>query len=379
MQFYKRARRLSAVTAVAAALMLVAACGSDDAAAGGGSGGGGKVDNKGLAEAKALVQQYSTRPTEIPNKTPITAEVPTGQKLAFISCGTSNCTLESDIIKSATDQLGWTLETINTDGTPEKVKAAWQQILRDKPDGVLYSATDRAVFEPELQEASKAGIEVAACCTVDKPDGALDYVIGTPQQSADVGKLIAAWVIADSGGSADSVYIDLSVFKILGSVRDTYEQTMDDLCGDCSYDTLDIPITSLGKDVPDKIVSYVRAHPDVKYVALSTDGLSAGLPAALKAAGLNDVKVIGEGPDETTLADIAGGQRAASIAFPYYEEMYSMVDSMVRLFTGTPLEDSADIAIPNWILTADNLPSSTELFPLVEDVKEQYFALWGVS
>jgi ribose transport system substrate-binding protein len=377
MHFYKRARKVVGVVAALAAVSLAAACGSSDADTPGG--GGGEVDSSGLQEAKDLVQEYSQRPTEIPNKTPIDVDIPTGKTLTFISCGTASCTLESDIIKSATDKLGWNLVTINTDGTPEKVKAAWQQILREKPDGVLYSATDRAVFEPELQEASAAGIEVAACCSTDKTDDALDYIIGSPAQSADVGKLIAAWVIADSEGSASSVYIDLSVFKILGSVRDTYEQTMDDLCGDCSYDTLDIPITALGKDVPDRIVSYLRSHPDVKYVALSTDSIGTGVPAALRAAGLNEVTVIGEGPDETTLQYIANGERAASIAFPYYEEMYSLVDAMVRMFSGVPLEDSADISIPNWILTADNLPSDSEIFPLVEDVQQQYFDLWGVS
>ena len=34
-------------------------------------------------------------------------------------------------------------------------------------------------------------------------------------------------------------------------------------------------------------------------------------------------------------------------------------------------------APPNWILTADNLPSSTEFFPLVPDIVEQFTELWG--
>lgn len=375
MHFNNGMRKVVAVVATTAALSFMAACGSSDDD----GGGSGPVDSAGLQEAKDLVEEYSQRPTEIPNTTPVDAEVPTGKTLAFISCGTASCELESDIIKSATDKLQWDLVTISTDGTPEKVKAAWQQILRDKPDGVLYPATDRAVFEPELQEAAAAGIEVAACCTVDKPDDALDYVIGSAEQSADVGKLLAAWVIADSEGKGNSVYVDLSVFKILSSLLVTYEQTMDDLCSACEYDTLDLPLAALGKDVPDRIVSYLRSHPDVKYVTLSTDSIGTGLPAAIKAAGLDDVTVIGEGPDETTLQYLSTGERAASIAFPYYEEMYSMVDSMVRMFSGVPLEDSANIKLPNWILTGDNLPSDTEIFPLVEDVQEQYFELWGVN
>jgi ABC-type sugar transport system substrate-binding protein len=216
-----------------------------------------------------------------------------------------------------------------------------------------------------------------ACCTTDVPDGALDYVVGTPAQIEQVGKLMAAWVIADSKGEGDSVYVDLSAFKILTTVRDGYNKTMDELCPACGYDSLDIPITALGKDVPDRIVSYLRAHPETKYVVFSTDGISAGVPAALRAAGLNDVKLTGEGPDETTLQSIANGERDGTLMFAYYEDMFSMVDALARLFAGVPLEE--DIELPDWYVTAETMPDSNKIFPVVEDVKEQYFELWGIT
>jgi len=337
-----------------------------------------EVDQAGLTKAKDMVAEYTQRPTEIPNKTPIDKPIPQGKTITFISAGTSTSNLEFDIIKQATDKLGWTLNQIANDGTPEKVKAAWDQILRLKPDGVIYSATDRATFNPELLEAAKAGIKVVACCTTDPADEALTYVVGTPEQSAEVGKLMAAWQVSESEGKAHSVYVDLSAFKILGAVHNDYTQTMADLCPACESDTLDIPVTALGKDVPDRIVSYLRAHPDVKYVALSVDGaLGAGLPAALKAAGLNDISVIGEGPDETTLQYISSGQQKATITFPYYEEMFSLVDALARQFAGVPLETG--VQIPNWIVDANNLPTDSEIFPVVADGAEQYYTLWGVN
>lgn len=365
------------VAAIAAlAFVLLSACGSGSSSDSAGEGSGG-VNEKGLAEATALVKKYSTRPTAIPNVEPITKPIPRGKTVTFLSCGTSTCNLEAEIIKQATDALGWKLTTIANDGTPEKVKAGWAQILREKPDGVLYTATDRAIFNDELIAASKMGIEVAACCTTDPEDSALDYVIGSPEQATVVGNLMAAWVIDDSKGTADSVYIDLSAFKILGTVREGYNKTMDDLCPACKYAQLDLPITSLGKDVPDRIVSYLRAHPKTKYVSFSTDGISAGVPAAIRAAGLKDIKLSGEGPDETTLQSIASGEREGTVTFPYYEEMFSMVDALARLFAGVPLEK--DVKIPVWYVTADTMPDSNKIFPVVADVKEQYFKLWNVT
>lgn len=366
-------RRLVAGLAGLAVVGVLGACGSDSTES------AAAVDDAGLERARDSVAEFSQQPTAIPNDEPIDEPIPEGKDIVFLSCGTSTCNLEADIIEEATDALGWNLTSIPNDGTPEQIKAGWTQILREKPDGVIYTATPVASFQAELDEAAAMGIEVVACCTTDPADGEkLDYVIGTPEQSERPGTLMANYVIDKSDGTAESVFVNLSAFEILQSIKKGYDEAMEENCPACSVEELDIPITSLGKDVPDRIVSYLRSNPDTKYVALSVDGaLGAGLPAALKAAGLNDITVVGEGPDETTLQYISSGQQQATVAFPYYEEMFSLVDALARRFAGVP--DEAEVEVPDWIVTADNLPSDTEIFPVVEDVREQYFALWGVS
>jgi ribose transport system substrate-binding protein len=372
-----RRPRLLTAAVLTVALGALTACG----ASGGGTANGGgtdKVDQSGIEKAQALFDGYLKRPTQIPNATAIGKPVPSGKKITFIACGTASCNLESAIIKKAADKLGWSFSQIASDGTPEKTKAAWQQILREKPDGVIYSATPRAGFEPELQKAKALGIHVTACCTTDPPGNGLDFVIGQPYQSDPVGQAMAAWVITTSKGKADSVYVDISAFPILGTLYEGYSKVMKQMCAACKYDRLDIPVTALGKDVTERIVGYLRAHPGTKYVALSVDAaLGVGLPAALKAAGLNDVKVIGEGPDTTTLQYISSGQQQATVAFPYWEEMYSQVDAMARMFAGVPLEEKT--FVPTWIVTKDNLPTDKEIFPVVADMQQQYYKLWGVS
>jgi len=369
----KRGSRYLVGIATMAAVSVLTACGA------GATGNDADVDPEGLDRARATVEEFSKRPTTIPNDEPITKPIPTGKDIVFLSCGTSTCNLEADIIQEATDELGWNLTSIANDGTPEQVKAGWTQILREKPDGVIYTATPVAAFQAELEEAAAMGIEVAACCTTDPADGEkLDFVIGTPAQSERPGALMANYIIDKSDGKGSAVFVNLSAFEIIQSIKKGFDGAMEENCPACTSEELDIPITALGKDVPDRIVSYLRSHPDTKYVALSVDGaLGAGLPAALKAAGLNDITVIGEGPDETTLQYISSGQQEVTVTFPYYEEMFSMVDALARRFAGVPDEET--IEVPDWIVTADNLPSDTEIFPVVEDVREQYFALWGLN
>ncbi|TWG96341.1 ribose transport system substrate-binding protein [Nocardioides sp. J9] len=370
-----RSRRAASGALAALVLLTAAACGSSTAS----SVSDEDVNQEGLQQARELVAEFSKQPTRIPNATPIGKPVPKGKRVTFLSCGTSTCNLEADIIKQATDALGWEFTAIANDGTPEGIKKGWQQILRDKPDGVLYPATPVSAFKNELDQAAEMGIEVVACCTTDPADGEkLDFVIGTPEQSERPGELMAAYIVDKSDGKGNALFVNVSAFEIIGSIKKGYDKVFDETCEACGNDVIDIPITALGKDVPDRIVSYLRSNPNTKYVALSIDGaLGAGLPAALKAAGLNDVTVIGVGPDETTLQYISGGLQEATITFPYYEEMFSMVDALARKFAG--VEPDPDVEVPDWIVTKDTLPTDKEIFPVVADVSDQYFKLWGVN
>src|SRR5690349_15045059 len=111
----RRGRKALIGAVAATTLFALAACGD-----GGSSSTNRDVDQSGLDAARALVEEFSKQPTEIPNKAPIGAEVPQGKKITFLSCGTSTCNLEADIIKEATDKLGWEFSAIANDGTPEQ-------------------------------------------------------------------------------------------------------------------------------------------------------------------------------------------------------------------------------------------------------------------
>ncbi len=122
-------------------------------------------------------------------------------------------------------------------------------------------------------------------------------------------------------------------------------------------------MTSLGKDAPDRIVSYLRSHPQVNYVVLSvSNALGAGLPAALKAAGLADkVKLVGQSGDTLTFQDMAAGNIESVVPFDYYAVDYLMLDALARHFAGVPVEQAQP---PPWIVTPDNMPARGDRGPV---------------
>ena len=282
---------LAMLMALAALILVAAGCGSDDE----GGGGGGTSGSTDVGAADQLVNDKSTRPTEINQTKPIGKEVPTGKKITFISCGVEACAVQGPILKEGAGILGWSVKEVGTDGSPEKVQGAFEAAIRDGADAVIVNAADKDALAKPLADAKKAGVEFVTCCSLAKQGKDVLFNTATPEQNAPIGEMLAAEVVKDSGGKANALYVNVSAFAILAAVGDTFRAKYKELCPDCKSDTIDIPLTSLGKDAPDRIVSYLRSHPDVNYVVLSESGSTgAGLSGALRAAGLADkVKIVG--------------------------------------------------------------------------------------
>ena len=92
----------------------------------------------------------------------------------------------------------------------------------------------------------------------------------------------------------------------------------------------------------------------MNYVVASTDAITIGLPAAIKAAGLSNVKIVGQGATPTNIQYLHSGQQAADVAFPYYEVMYAMVNAAIQDKAGMPV--AASVAPPKWLLIPANAP-----------------------
>ena len=367
-------RNLVGAVVLGAALVALAGCGDSGSSGGSAAQGGGP----GVAEAQSLAEKATTRPTSIGLEAAIGKEVPAGKKVVFISCGVEACEIQGDIIKQGAADLGWTAEAIGTDGSPEQLQNAFETALRQGADGIILNAVNRDAVAKQIEKAEQQGVAFVTCCSIEaEGDGILRNVAGK-ENSARIGENLAAQIVADSDGKANTLFVNISAFQILQALAGQIETSYKEFCADCAYATLDIPATSLGKDAPDRIVSYLRSHPQVNYVVLSvSNALGAGLPAALKAAGLADkVKLVGQSGDTLTFQDMAAGNIESVVPFDYYAVDYLMLDALARHFAGVPVEPAQP---PTWIVTPDNMPAeATEgLFPVVETYRDEFNQLWG--
>ena len=137
-------------------------------------------------------------------------------------------------------------------------------------------------------------------------------------------------------------------------------------------------MTAIGKDVPDRVVSYLHAHPDINYVAYSLGALNVGVPAALRQAGLaNKVKTIVDVGDAENYQYIASGQTQAATSFSNVESPWVWVDALARKFTGQSIQPDRQAKMPLMLITKDNLISTANEFPMVANYQQQWKQLWG--
>jgi len=370
----QRAARLLAAPALAA--LAISACGSSSSSTTQSAG----SSSSGLSQAKAFAAQYESRPTKIPVTQPVGQAIPTGKKIDFILCGVQSCQdLAKDFTAGAT-ALGWTVNEINTKGTPQTVQAAWEQAVRDHPDAVVASGFPRAVFAQQLAQLQAANIPVVESSVDDTVGGGINLIVSTPQQSIPDGQMMAAWVVADSGGQANTVYFDLPAFNILEPILGNFKTSYAQWCSGCPLDVVNVPVTAIGKDVPERVASYLRAHPNVNEVAFSLGLLNAGVPQALQALGLSSkVHIVVDLLDAVNAQYIAAGQTQAATVYATNEVAWTEADTLARLFTNQSIAPDVNAQLPWWLVTKDNLGSTTANFPLVADYQSQFKALWGVG
>jgi ribose transport system substrate-binding protein len=358
--------------------VAITACGGSSSGSGTSSSANGASTSGALSQADKLAARWSQRPAKIPVTQPIGKPIPTGKRIDFINCGVTACTVLYNNLNQAAKTLGWTVKQINTQGTPESVQAAWKQAVSDRPDAVVASGFPRSVFAQQLKQLQQMKIPVIESSADDVVGGGIDLLLAAPKDLSPEGQILASWIAKDSGAKAHTLYVDLPNYTILKPVHQYFDKYYAQLCPGCKADTLDIPVTAIGKDVPDRVVSYLRAHPDVNYVAYSLGALNVGVPAALRQAGLaNKVKIIVNVGSAENYQYIASGQTHAAMAYSNVDQTWVWADALARLFTGQSIDVDRKAQLPYMLITKDNLISTGAEFPLVANYQQQWKKLWG--
>ncbi|MEN3361398.1 MAG: ribose transport system substrate-binding protein, partial [Mycobacteriales bacterium] len=330
------ARGIRVLATLIGAAALVAGCSSGNDDSGSGTGGG-SASTK-YPQAAAHIAKLMQRPSTLNITDPIGKPIPAGRTIAYIQCGSPACVGNGDALDEAAKALGWTVDRINAGLTAESIKAAWGQATSAHPDAVVTSGFSRALFNPELAQLAAAKVPVIDLTTADEPGDGLTAIYGYGPQWATQGQILGDYLLANAGSApVKALTVTVSAYANLGMIADGLRKEVTGACGDCTVAALDVPVSSIGSDLPSRLTSYLSAHPDINWVYVGFADMVTGLPAALSSAGLGKVKLITIDDTATSQNYMRNGQSLVmSAGFDIHEMMWRAVDYLARTWTGVP-------------------------------------------
>lgn len=318
----------------------------------------------------------------------VPAKAPKGIKVAIIPCAGifHGCTAPADAAAEAAKALGWTVTQYDGGGDPQKQNAAMLDAVSAGSDVILLMAIDPNFVQLGLAAAKKAGIPVLSGTDsthspnpIIKPSGDnLDYILDVSPNLPEIGRRMADWIIADSGGKANVLVIAADEFPAVRAVNQGALASFK-ACADCVIEPL---MHTTGSQVAtmlgQQVVGYLQSHPGVNYVLGPFDPADVFIVNAIAQAGLGDrVKVVSQLGDEQNLDFIRKGRvQAADCAIDNAYIGYAVIDQTIRVLNGQPVIEPNGENVPFRLLDATNLPPPGSDWHASYDYKSAYLKLW---
>jgi ribose transport system substrate-binding protein len=365
----------SSTAGLAVAAVLVTGCGSssnnsNNATAASGS--GGKVN---MAAAKTAVAQYSGKPTPFPVDQPL-KQKPAGKTIAYMQCSTPACAFFAQIIAPTQKLLGYRLKVVKAGPSANEVQAAMSSIVSLKPNGALLPASDPNQFLDQAKQLDASKTPVSVNGVVDPQKYGFDNAFINNATDKLAGKLMADWAVASTGGG-EVVFYGVQELSFTPIMQQAFDKEMAAVCPSCTVRHVSIPIASIGKDAPSRVVSDLQSHPNTKVIVFGNAETGTGLPAALKAANIRP-KIIGFGPPPAILGYIKQGEWDAGVGVDAPTMLWSQVDALARLMSGQPQTSGELKGLPPiQILTRATPFDPNKLWTGYPNFAQRFAKLWG--
>ncbi|MEW1748351.1 substrate-binding domain-containing protein [Streptomyces angustmyceticus] len=285
-------------------------------------------------------------------------------------------------VQEAAKIVGWHARTLNGQGTPKGLKAAFQQALRLKPDGIVISGFDPSTTAAEVNKAHAEGIPLigwhAAPTPGPGPGKDPELFSNVTSRVEDVAKISADWIIARSNGRAGVVLFTDATVPFAKRKSDLIRKELATCSGTklLSYTNMPIPqVNSRSiKEVRSLLSRFGRRW---TYSAAINDLYFQHAAPALRAAGKDGAGApfnIGAGDGDPSAFERVNGKefQAATVPEPLSEQGWQIVDEFNRAFSHAP--DSGYVA-PVHIATSAN--SGGALSWDSEGYRQAYRKIWG--
>lgn len=283
-------------------------------------------------------------------------------------------------LTKAAKTIGWTLKTIDGQGTPAGIQNAFNQALTLKPDGIVIGGFDPKTTSDQVSAANKAKIPLVGWQALATPGPSTSPKLfsNVTTKVEDVAKISADYIIDKSNGNAGVViFTDSSIPFAEGKSQMIQKQLKT-----CSSVTVlkydNIPLADVASRMPAETNALLSSMGSKwTYSVAINDVYFENATAAFRQAGRTSSTApvnVGAGDgDAAALTRIRTGEfQSATVPSPLRSEGWQIVDELNRAFAGQP----ASGYVPQiHVSTKDNV--TTDNFWDPNGYQAAYKKIWG--
>lgn len=361
--------------------LVATACGNNAGSSNNAAGGGG-VNDAAVQAAQATYDTLKKPPTDLLVPKGKVSKSMAGKTFYYVYLGgiptiqqLVDFTTEADTLVGAK-----TVALPFKSGTDELVSRL-EKAIADKPDGVYIAGAPNSQVQAQLDRLKTAGIPVVSQGNREKDDGTFGFAgYGWAYQMCSS---YAAIVVADSKGTAN--ILDMNFPQVAAISHGCVAGLKDYLAKNCPGCKLEVKDQQLADQfagkLPQIVTGLLQARPKVRYVTWQGGNSIPGVPEAIQAAGIKDVKHVSFSGDSRNWTDIRDGKELGILELDTRYSAYRTNDLMYRLVAGDDTTEANNELFPTQFLMKDSVPdaSTQKVWFLPGDYVSKFKQAWGVG
>jgi ribose transport system substrate-binding protein len=379
---------------VVIAMMAVVGCGSGGSSTGTestatesttteSSGGSGESGSGGetawLSEAETAADQAAAFPTTIPTTELGPFKPKPEGSIYHVACNQAltGCARFAEALKAASGALGYKFQLCDGGTTTQTIAKCFTNAVNAKPSAIVVNGIGDEEAQEGYEAAAAANIPIVGSLTGNAPGGVKGVVTEVNGSTCEnEGKTIANWVMADSEGKANVLFVGTQTYKC-NQQRQTGFLSAIEACTTCDVQTLEYSIESISTTLPQQIQSKLQSDSSIEYVIATPDAAALSAVQAVRQSGKSEsVKVAGFDGDAPNVALVKSGEiDAAETATGFGQDGWIAADAAARAIAGQKVpKDSPDTILLITNKNAGEIEGSQ--YQGVPNYEEQFEKLW---
>ncbi len=338
----------------------------------------------GLASVEAFVKKAEATPTLIPARQPLKAKPQGGKTMIYLSSDIPQSQQVADGVKAAAESVGWKYEQINFKSADvSTLVTGLEEALERKPVAVTFGVGSESTWIQLRAAYEEAGVGMIPLLI--GPANEAEPVwgnIGAGPQNEWIGKVLADWMIVNSGGKGTAVLQSIPAFAAVTEWVEAFEKEVAKYCPGCSVKRAETSIAEATGGTAGATLTSALQSDGGEYAFVYNGAFIPGFKAELETAGLPEVKVGGWSATSEFIADEIDGSDYAWLAANSRYAGWLAVDYALRHLDGTKLKPEETLLAAQ-LITKQNataeLAESVDDFKLPANYGEQFEELWQVK